>query len=168
MFASSSKDIDAKVVDGAMVVAFNAGDTPRVWRADIGHMKTATLEVRGAKGKHQLVLKSGETDDVVGDFTDKEQAAAALRLLTDALMKGEGASAAAAPAAKSGVFGTLFKVIGVLAVLYVVGLFGLRMLVMSSLSHRAGMGGPPGMHAPQSPVQQGTPVAPDDLLGGGQ
>ena len=50
MFAFTSKDVDAKVVGPALVVSFT-GDQPKVWRADMSGLATATLELRDAGGK---------------------------------------------------------------------------------------------------------------------
>ncbi|MBI1215087.1 MAG: hypothetical protein GC185_04620 [Alphaproteobacteria bacterium] len=174
MFASSSKDIDAKVVNNAMVVAFNTGDTPRVWRADMSHMKTATLEVRSdkpEKGKYQLVLKSADNDDVVETFADKEQAAAALRLMSEAMMKGDSALAAAAqPAApgKGGFFRGVFKLV-VAFVLVVVLYLGLKFVFISQvLAPRMGdpgQAGYPGIKNGPAPLKEGVPLPPDQLFG---
>jgi hypothetical protein len=167
MFASGSKDIDAKVVNNAMVVAFNSGDAPRVWRADMSHMQTATLEVRDAaeKGKFQLVLKSADNDDVVGTFPNKEEAAAALRLMTAAMMEGEKTGGAAAAPKQGNFFVSLLKwVVGafVTIVFLVILMFlfgphpGGRSLAVQNY---------PGLNNGPPPVKQGVPLPADQLFG---
>lgn len=169
MFASGSKDIDAKVVGNAMIVAFNAGDVPRVWRADMAHMNTAELQIApsATAGKFDVALKSAQGIDVIGTFADKEQAAAALRIVTAALMEGDASTGARA--AKGGAWRGFARFVAsgiAFLVIVVAVLFLHRMFTFPSDGRGIAMqtGPYPGINnAP--PVQQGVPMNANNLLG---
>ncbi len=89
MFACTSKDVDAKVVGSALVVAFS-GEQPKVWRADMSGLATATLELRDAGGKSSVILnKSGQPEEVIATYADRESAAHAHKVITRAMLRGD-------------------------------------------------------------------------------
>jgi len=136
MFANKRKDIDAKVVNNTLVVSFLGTDQPRVWRGDMGGLSSATLELLDNKTSFSVVLKRGGAnagaDETIATFKDRDSATDTLRIVTNAMMRGDGATlvttangtVVAASGAPSGSFvGGLVKTLLVVAI--VVGLIGL-------------------------------------------
>ncbi|TAL33053.1 MAG: hypothetical protein EPN97_09650 [Alphaproteobacteria bacterium] len=155
---SSSRGLDAKVVNNALVVSFLTADPPRVWRADMTGLATATLELReGQPGKFRLVMKTpGGKEEDISTFTDRETAANALRCVTDAMLRGEGgSSSSASTSAGGGMMKRVFWIAIVLLVLY------LAVNVLANALHGGGGGRslPPG-------VKAGTAVPADKIFGG--
>jgi hypothetical protein len=87
----SKSNIRAGIADNALVVSFLAAEAPRVWRAEMGQLATAALEVQENQGKFSLVMKrSGAPVEEIGTFTGKKEAVEALQLITEALLQGTG------------------------------------------------------------------------------
>jgi hypothetical protein len=157
---SSSRDLDAKVVNNALVVSFLTADPPRVWRADMTGLATATLELReGQPGKFRLVMKTpGGKEEDISTFTDRETAANALRCVTDAMLRGEGGNSSASSASTSSGGGVMKKVFWITVVALVLYLI---VQVLGNALHGGGGGRglPPG-------VKAGTAVPADKIFGG--
>lgn len=157
---SSSKDLDAKVVNNALIVSFLTADPPRVWRADMTGLSTATLELReGQPGRFRLVMKTGGgKEEDVSTFNDRETAANALRIVTNAMLQGDGGAVSSGSASSSrGGFGfgkALLWVGGIVIVLW------LLLRVLGSLHFGGSM-----QHLPEG-VKQGTAVPADKIFGG--
>jgi hypothetical protein len=153
MFGCSSKDVNAKVVNNALVVSFMASDPPRVWRADMSGLSTATLEVReGQPGKFRLVMKRGDgAEEDISTFTDKASATGALKAVTDAMMSADEGTPAAGGTRRGGGFRK--------AALWIGGIF----VVLWLMSH---FSGPAAQRALPPGVKTGTPVPAEQLFGG--
>ncbi|MEZ0225481.1 MAG: hypothetical protein ACAH83_13070 [Alphaproteobacteria bacterium] len=158
---SSSRGLDAKVVNNALVVSFLTADPPRVWRADMTGLATATLELReGQPGKFRLVMKTGGgKEEDISTFSDRETATNALRAVTDAMLQGE--SGGSGLSASSGAGGGMTKKILWAAVIFVV-LYLIVQLLAGAL-HGAG-GGRSG--SLPTGVKAGTAVPADKIFGG--
>jgi hypothetical protein len=159
----SSKDLEARVVNNALVVSFLTADPPRVWRADMSGLASASLELReGTPGKFRLVMKTGAgKEEDISTFTDKEAAHDALRAVTSAMLRGDGSSsgsssASSAPSAGGGILKGVLWVVGVVVVLFI----GAHLLVLAG-----GPGGGKRSHLPAD-VKQGTAVPADKIFGG--
>jgi hypothetical protein len=166
MFGSCSKDLEAKVVGNALVVSFMTADPPRVWRADMSGLSSATLELReGTPGKFRLVMRaSGGKEEDISTFTDKAAATDALRAVTNAMLRGDGGSVSVSSsgpqAAGSGGVGFLKVVLWIIAIA-VVGFIGLQVMwVMGGV-------GPRHMAAKiPTDIKEGTAVPADKIFGG--
>ncbi len=166
MFACTSKDVDAKVVGSALVVSFS-GEQPKVWRADMSGLATATLEIRDAGGKSSVILnKSGQPEEVIATYPDRESAAHAHKMITRAMLRGD------VQAGGNQGNGTLWRVVKWgLAIIFL-----LFVLDTASTAVRNYMAG--GNAQPARPTMQGTelgrnpyakpgePVPADQLFGG--
>lgn len=167
MFASTSKDVDAKVVGSALVVAFT-GDQPKVWRADMSGLATATLELRDAGGKSSVILnKSGQPEEVIATYADRESAAHAHKVITRAMLRGD---VQAGAGQGNGVIWRVMK--WVIAIVFL--LFLIDTMSAAVRNYMAGGGNP----NPARPTMDGTemgrnpyakpgePVPADQLFGG--
>jgi hypothetical protein len=157
MFGCSSRDLDARVVNNALVVSFMTADPPRVWRADMTGLSTATLELReGQPGKFRLVMKTGGgKEEDISTFADRETAANALRTVTDAMLRGDdgGGPVRSRSSSGRGFLKPVLWIAGILFVLYLIinGLAGAMHIAQHSL--------PAG-------VKPGTAVPADKIFGG--
>lgn len=156
MLATTRKDIDAKVVGGALVVSFLGADQPRVWRAEMTGLTTATFELQEKGKDFSVVMRRDGSEEKIVTFADKESAAYTLQAMTAAMLRGEGA--------RGGVFGMIVKgSIVVIALVFVAKLF---------MGPPTGM--PPAMRAQigaaelgsGAQVKSGEPVPAEQLFGG--
>lgn len=156
---SSSRGLDAKVVNNALVVSFLTADPPRVWRADMTGLATATLELReGQPGKFRLVMKTpGGKEEDISTFTDRETAANALRAVTEAMLRGESGGSPSSAAQGGFTMKRVLWIAGILLALYLV------VQVLANALHNAG-GGRGGSLPPG--VKAGTAVPADKIFGG--
>lgn len=168
MFAFTSKDVDAKVVGTALVVSFS-GEQPKVWRADMSGLATATLEIRDAAGKSSVILnKSGQPEEVIATYADRESAAHAHKVITQAMLRGD---VQAGGGQGNGLIWRVLKWgIAIVFLLFVID-------TMSAAVRNYMAGGNPN---PARPTMQGTelgrnpyakpgePVPADQLFGGGK
>ena len=150
MLGCSSKKVNARIVNNALVVSFLGMEPPKVWRADLAQVSNATLEIRAGQGKHTLIVKNGtgSAEDIVS-FPDKDSARDALLVITGALLEVEGAVSN-----KPGFFANLFRWIGRLLIVIVVLMI---LLIM--------FGPSPKKTAENSAVKTGAPVPAEQLLG---
>ncbi|MDE1151839.1 MAG: hypothetical protein PW788_04800 [Micavibrio sp.] len=152
MFANKRNDIDAKVVNNTLVVSFLGTDQPRVWRGDMGGLASATLELRDDKTSFSVVLRrtgaAAPADETIATFKDRESATDTLRIVTNAMMRGDGTTlvttasgtvvAAAAPTSGS-FFGGLVKTLLVVAI--VIGLVGFVIMHLFTAPDLSASGG---------------------------
>ena len=166
MFAFTEKDVDAKIVNNALVVSRLGTDQPRVWRADMTGLSSATLDVMEEKGKYSVVLRrNGAAPESIVTFNDKDSASYALRTLSDAMLKGE---ARGVIQGGGGVFGTLLRTLVVVGIV-----LGLGSLVVSHLftppatdvSTSSRVPIPALGKSSGSKVESGKPVPADQLFG---
>ena len=161
--SSANRDLDAKVVNNALIVSFMTADPPRVWRADMTGLATATLELReGQPGRFRLVMKTsaGKEEDI-STFNDKQTATDALRVITSAMLRSDGGSSSFSSGSSSGASsggGFLKPAIYVVVAVFVIWFIG------GALMNAAHMGG--GMHKLPSDIKQGTAVPADKIFGG--
>ena len=160
---------DARVVEGAMIASFMGAEPPKVWRADMKNLATATFEMRHADGLFHVVMTSGTGQENIAAFTDKEGATNALQALMAAMMTPQGtATPAAGTAAAAGTdkkpgsaFGRFIK--GLLKLVgWIVGLvIVFALLSMLFAPNLARLLSDPGL----TKVQQGAPIPADELFG---
>lgn len=155
--SNSSRGLDAKVVNNALVVSFLTADPPRVWRADMTGLATATLELReGQPGKFRLVMKTpGGKEEDISTFTDRETASNALRCVTEAMLRGEGGSYSSSASSGGFPMKRILWIAGIVLVLY---------LVVNGLSNALHNGG--GGRSLPAGVKAGTAVPADKIFGG--
>ncbi|MFN7113982.1 MAG: hypothetical protein ACK4PK_06450 [Alphaproteobacteria bacterium] len=135
--STAAAQVDARVVDQALVASFMNAEPPKVWRADMAKLNTATLELRSDAGRFRLVMITQGGEEDVAIFTARDDGTAALQAVMQAMMGGASVQTAAAPAAaavqaapvkKGGFFKGLFKlflwlVAIVVALMILAGLF---------------------------------------------
>jgi hypothetical protein len=117
--STAAAQVDARVVDQALVASFMNAEPPKVWRADMAKLNTATLELRSDAGRFRLVMITQGGEEDVAIFTARDDGTAALQAVMQAMMGGASVQTAAAPAAaaavqaapvkKGGFFKGLFK-----------------------------------------------------------
>jgi hypothetical protein len=157
-----SRDLEARVVNNALVVSFLTADPPRVWRADMTGLSTATLEMReGTPGKFRLIMKTGAgKEEEVSTFTDRETATNALRVVTAAMLGGEaGGSSGGSVSSGSSSGGGMLK-----PALWIGGVVVVLWFVMSGLAGALHPGGSP--HKLPEGIKAGTAVPADKIFGG--
>ncbi len=164
MVTKAAPQIDARVVDQALVASFMNAEPPKVWRADMKKLTTATLELRNDNGKYRLVMIAQSGEEEVASFTDRDSGTAALQAVMNAMLAPSSTSAAIPVQQvekKGGFFRTLAKIILVLIAIFValvvVGGFlvnqkGVQMLDSMNLD-RAGV------------AREGAPTTADDYFG---
>lgn len=104
------KSVEARVVNNALVVSSLDAKQPKVWRGEMSHVATASLELQEAQGKFRVVLKSAanaEGEEVIS-CPDKGAGLAAMKTITAALLAGE---ANAAIVRKGGFFRGFLKLV---------------------------------------------------------
>ena len=155
---SNSKDVEARVVNNALIVKLLTADPPRVWRADMTGLATATLELReGQPGRFRLVMKTGAgKEEDISTFSDREAATNALRIVTDAMLQGDGGGGIVSSGSSGG--GMLRPALWVVGIVAVVWFFG---GALAGALHNAG-----GMHKLPADIKQGTAVPADKIFGG--
>lgn len=159
--SSSSKDVEARVVNNALIVKLLTADPPRVWRADMTGLATATLELReGQPGRFRLVMKTGGgKEEDISTFADRETATNALRVVTDAMLQGDGGTSSGGHVSQGSSGGGILRpalwIVGIVAVVW---LFGGALL---GALHNSG-----GMHKLPTDIKQGTAVPADKIFGG--
>lgn len=150
MFMCCKKSCEAKVANGALVVSFLDADLPKVWRADLSHVASASFELREQQGKFRLVMtRAGADAEEIAVFSDKARAVKTLEKLTRALMSSE------AGGGKTGFFRKLTKV-----VFWIIGIF----FVLVILSFVVGPK-PAGQQMQTPAVKTGVPVPFDEAFG---
>lgn len=124
--AAQVQQIDARVVDQALVASFMNAEPPKVWRADMAKLTTATLELRSEGGAYRLVLIAPSGEEEVARFTERDAGTAALQAVMQAMLtpsasvSSAGAAAPApAPQKKGGFFRGLIKFVLWLVALFV-------------------------------------------------
>ncbi len=164
MATKAAPQIDARVVDQALVASFMNAEPPKVWRADMKKLTTATLELRNDNGKYRLVMIAQSGEEEVASFTDRDSGTAALQAVMNAMLAPSSTSAAIPvqqAEKKGGFFRTLAKIVLVLIAIFValvvVGGFlvnqkGVQMLDSMNLD-RAGI------------AREGAPTTADDYFG---
>lgn len=88
MTKASKKNNDVSVVDGSLVLSFPQAAEPVVWRMNLTQAKEAGFEIREAKGKFQLVQKSGADAQSIAAFDTRDSAVDALMQVSAALQGG--------------------------------------------------------------------------------
>lgn len=136
--STAAAQVDARVVDQALVASFMNAEPPKVWRADMAKLNTATLELRSDAGRFRLVMITQGGEEDVAIFTTRDDGTAALQAVMQAMLAPFGAvqasaapvaaAASAAPVKKGGFFKALFKlflwlVAIVVALMILAGLF---------------------------------------------
>ncbi len=156
---SSSRDLDAKVVNNALIVSFLTADPPRVWRADMTGLSTATLELReGQPGRFRLVMRTGAgKEEDISTFADKVTATNALRVVTNAMLRGDGAASSASVSVGASAGGGFLKVLMWL---------GAVLVAIWLVLHALAGGGHGGGRELPAGVKPGTAVPADKLFGG--
>ena len=146
------------------VASFMNAEPPKVWRADMKKLTTATLELRNDNGKYRLVMIAQSGEEEVASFTDRDSGTAALQAVMNAMLAPSSTSAAIPvqqAEKKGGFFRTLAKIVLVLIAIFValvvVGGFlvnqkGVQMLDSMNLD-RAGI------------AREGAPTTADDYFG---
>lgn len=115
MLATTRKDIDAKVVGGALIVSFLGAEQPKVWRANLGGFSSATFELLHKGDEFSVVVKRDEgKEEKIVTFGDMESAVYALSVITDAMQRGEGKRSGS-------FFGTLAKICVIVVAAVIVG-----------------------------------------------
>jgi hypothetical protein len=151
-------DVKTSVVDNALIVSFNSGKEPKVWRMDMGRFLSTAFEVKENQGKFTLVIKPGNgSAEEVGTFDNRKHAVEALESITGALMQGKGASVTQKT---EGVFMKFVKFI--LKLVLAVFVFLTVIVVLFKPQHPPGNVG----DTVSPPVQSGVPVPADKALGG--
>ncbi|MDP2205321.1 MAG: hypothetical protein Q8K65_03355 [Alphaproteobacteria bacterium] len=119
--STAAAQVDARVVDQALVASFMNAEPPKVWRADMAKLNTATLELRSDAGRFRLVMITQGGEEDVALFTTRDDGTAALQAVMHAMMgppstsapaavtSGAAAAPAAAPVKKGGFFKWLLK-----------------------------------------------------------
>lgn len=165
--SSSKSSIRAGIVDNALVVSFLAADAPRVWRADMGQLLTAALEVQDNQGKSILVMKrSGTPAEEIVTFSSKKDAVDALQVITEALLQGTGQGTGRCtttqPQKSCGWFKKTLKFVMGAIVGLCVFVVALNIIVSLSGRHPA----PRQSNAEKLPaVQTGVPTPADNIIG---
>lgn len=161
---AAGAQIDARVVDQALIASFMNAEPPKVWRADMAKLTTATLELRSEEGRFRLVMISASGEEEVASFNSRDEGTAALQAVMQAMVAPVGAAAvAAAPVPpKSGFFAKLLKfflwLVAIVVTLVIVSglLFSKRMMQVVSVVD----------NAPSAVVREGAPTSADDFFGG--
>lgn len=163
--ATKTAGTDARVVDGAMIASFMGAEPPKVWRADMNSLASASFEMQQADGLFHVVMTSGGNKENIVAFADKEGATHALQALMAAMMTPVGTTTVpagtAAPTAEKksgGFFKKLLKLVAWLIGLFIIFTL-LSMLVMPKLMNVVMRD--PGL----TKVQQGAPIPADELFG---
>lgn len=174
MFGCCKKnEIEARVVDGSLVLSIQTGEHPALMRFELDRLNTAALEVGEDKDGALLMLKEKNGDaETIARFDGKKQAAMALSAVSHALMAGaEGHPYK--PVKKGGFFRTLGKIIFVLLLLFVV--FVAVVVATGPAQTPVQMQQQQGSLQQQMPSQsavpatpRGTPESADSFFGGGQ
>jgi hypothetical protein len=160
MTAARKTATEARVVDGAMIASFMGAEPPKVWRADLKSLSTATFEMKEDAGAFHVVMRTGEQTENIAAFTSKDGATEALQVLMTAMLAPAATvvpaagEVAAAPVKKS-FFRRLLRFV-LKAVAWLFGIAFVLWLTLVGLVLKD-----PGM----TRVQQGTPVPADDLFG---
>lgn len=156
---AAHKDIEARLVNNALVVSLLGEAQPRVWRADMSGLPSATFELRedGDKKRFSVVMtrRHGDEETVVS-YGDRDSAAYALSALTDAMLDGYAGAAGA---------GSAFKYVIVTAIV-LIGILFLLFSPSSSPSTTRGAGA--GRITPMATnpnVKPGEPIPADKLFG---
>lgn len=161
MFCCKNKGgFEARVVGGALIVSLTDNGLPRVWRGDLSHAASAVLEVQEQQGKFSLVLKSADKTESIAVFPAKDEAARAMRVVTDALLRGAAAPGQGGHAGTlRGLFGKILRFVFWLMALVAV-------LVVTLFALAPGKGGEPDLQRVQVPqVRTGVPVPAEDMFG---
>ena len=166
MTAVKKTAVDARIVDGTMIASFMGAEPPKLWRADMNSISSATFEMQEIKGVFHVVMRTGDKIEEIAAFSDKDGATDALQALMTAMLTPASATTAAAAAVaekpKRGFFSRLLRFLLKLALWLFAVAFVLWLVMMAfgpkiiSLAMKD-----PGM----TRVQQGTPVSADELFG---
>lgn len=165
MATKAASQIDARVVDQALVASFMNAEPPKVWRADMKKLTTATLELRNDDGKYRLVMIAQSGEEEVASFTDRDSGTAALQAVMQAMLTPGTSSAATSAVAtdkkKGGFFRTMLKV-----VLWMVAIF-VAMVVAGGLlfSQKVGENLSTMQLDRAGIAQEGAPTTADDYFG---
>lgn len=117
---TAAAQVDARVVDQALVASFMNAEPPKVWRADMAKLNTATLELRSDAGRFRLVMIAQAGEEDVAVFNSRDDGTAALQAVMQAMLgtapaaavaSAPSAGVAAMPVKKSGFFKKLFKLV---------------------------------------------------------
>lgn len=151
----SKSNIKANIVDNALVVSFQSGKEPRVWRMDMGQFLSTALEVKESQGKFTLVIKPGSgSAEEIGAFSDRKDAVEVLESITETMMRGRETHAAPKT---GGAIGRFFKFVFKL-VLFV--LIALAVIIFFLPRPQVNVG-----DTVTPRVQTGVPVPADQALG---
>lgn len=161
--SAKTASIDARVIDQALVASFMNAEPPKVWRADMAKLTTATLELRSEAGRFRLVMIAQSGEEEVACFNTKDEGTAALQAVMHAMISPATTAAtpvAAAPVKKGGFFRTLFKLAAWLFVIFVaiVILFGL------TRGQQIGQIGDMISRGDNGVIQEGAPASADEFF----
>lgn len=157
MLATTRKDIDAKVVGGALIVSFLGAEHPKVWRAEMGGLSTATFELLEKGKDFSVVMRRDGTEEKIVTFDDKDSALYALQVMTAAMLKGGNGGS-------GNFFGTLAKACVIVIAVILVGKLFLGPPSVMGPQQRAQMSGTE--MGSGALVKQGEPVPANELFGG--
>lgn len=165
MTAAKKTAVDARIVDGAMIASFMGAEPPKVWRADMKSISTATFEMKEEAGAFHVVMRAGDQAENIAAFTSKDGATDALQALMTAMLTPTGTGAAAVSAdalPKKSFFRRFLRFVFKLALWLFAIAFVLWLTVMLFGPKIVGLAmKDPGM----TRVQQGTPIPADDFFG---
>lgn len=82
----------ARVVDGTLIISLPQAVTPVVWRMELGHARSAALEIRAQEnGHHVLTLKTPKGDVYdIAPFQNRGPALDALMCISSAMQQSHG------------------------------------------------------------------------------
>lgn len=82
----------ARVVDGTLIISLPQAMTPVVWRMELGHARSAALEIRSQEnGPHILTLKTPKGDVYdIAPFQNRGPALDALMCISTAMQESHG------------------------------------------------------------------------------
>jgi hypothetical protein len=125
-------------------------------------LSTATIELReGTPGKFRLVMKTGAgKEEEVSTFTDRDMAANALRVVTSAMLTGDGSSGGGSVSSGASSGGGMLK-----PVLWIVGVVVVLYIAMNGILAGALHPGAGGHKLPEG-IKAGTAVPADKIFGG--
>lgn len=165
MTAVKKTSVDARIVDGAMIASFMGAEPPKVWRADMKSISTATFEMKEEAGAFHVVMRAGDQAENIAAFPSRDGATDALQALMAAMLAPIGttsATAAADTAPKKSFFKRFLRFVFKLAFWLFAIAFVLWLTMMYFGPKIVGMAmKDPGV----TKVQQGTPVPADELFG---
>lgn len=159
---------DVRVIDGSLVLSFPHAAEPVVWRMNLAQAKEAGFEIREAKGKFQLMQKSGGQSNDIATFDSRGDAVDALMRVSNALQGGRApANDTAAGLMKNEGVQWAIAIVGVIVVASLFFYLTRVTPVESDLTAGASTASSTGASSSSDPqTSTGVPVSADDFLRG--